>query len=400
MWESALSINKIKEIRGRTSIVIGQGAIKNTYDVIKAIRKEEPFNRIIVVAGKSAYKKTGAWAHVEKALIKHQIHYVVFDKISPNPTTEEVDEAVLIARELHANGVIGIGGGSAIDAAKSVAIMALYSNFKTEQLFTSEFEPKKALSILAINTTHGTGSEANRFAVMSIPNKHFKFGIGYDFLYPQYAINDPELMTSLSKEQTAYTSIDAVNHVIEACTSFLSNPLVHLLAKEVIRLVDKYLPVALNDGKNVEARYCLSYAASIAGMSFDNSTLHLTHALEHPLSAIKPDLPHGLGLAVLLPAVIHKIYPKKSEVLADILSPILPKLKGIPEEAEMASKGIKNWVQKMGVNQTLESFGLKEDNIDDLIELVYKTPGNALLLYCSPVPVDKKLIEDVYRASL
>lgn len=400
MWEDTLSMNKIREIKGRTTLMIGQGAVAHIYDVLKKVKNNESFNRIIVMTGRSAYIKTGAWEHVEKALKKHHIQYTVYNKISPNPTTEEVDEAVIMAREIQADGVIGIGGGSAIDAAKSVAVMALYPNYKTEELFLSKFEPQKALSILAINTTHGTGSECNKFAVMNIPNKQFKLGIGYDFLYPKFAINDPQLMTSLSTEQTVYTSIDAVNHVIEACTSFLSNPLVHLMSKEVVRLVNKYLPVVLKDEKNIESRYCLSYASSIAGMSFDNSTLHLTHALEHPLSAIKPDLPHGLGLAVLMPAIIERIYPKKADILAEVLCPVLPQLKGTPDEAKLASKGIKEWLEKMGINDTLGSLGIKEENIEGLTELVYQTPGNTMLLYCSPVPVVKELIEEIYRGSL
>ncbi|PKM52640.1 MAG: alcohol dehydrogenase [Firmicutes bacterium HGW-Firmicutes-7] len=400
MWENTIPMDKARELRGKTSVILGNGAIERTFDVLEEMRKEHDFSKIIVVTGKSAYKKTGAWDQVEKALKKHHTQYVLFDKISPNPTNDEVDEAVKLALDIGANGVIGIGGGSPIDAAKIVAIMTIYPQYSTSELFDSLFEPKKALPILAINTTHGTGSETNRFAVLSITNRNFKIGIGYEFIYPKYAIDDPKLMVSLSKEQSAYTSIDAVNHVVEACTSFLTNPLVFLMAKEVIRLVATYLPQALEDGKNLKARYCLTYAAIIAGMSFDNSTLHLTHALEHPMSAINAELPHGLGLAVLLPTVIRKTYGKKAEILSEVLAPIIPELKGVPNEAERASKGMKKWLVSLGVDCTLATLGIGEENIDQLVDLVYKTPGNPLLLYCSPIPVTKALIESIYRESL
>ncbi|PKM94867.1 MAG: alcohol dehydrogenase [Firmicutes bacterium HGW-Firmicutes-1] len=400
MWENTIKMDKVREIRGKVSVVLGNGAIEKTFDVLKEIKKNHSFHKIIIVTGRSAYKKTGAWDHVEKALKKHHISYVLFDKISPNPTSDEVDEAVKLAIETGANGVIGIGGGSPIDAAKIVAIMTLYPEYSTSELFDSVFEPKNALPILAINTTHGTGSETNRFAVLSIKDRNFKIGIGYEFLYPKYSIDDPKLMVSLSKGQTAYTTIDALNHVLEACTSFLANPLVILMAKEVVRLIAKYLPQALEDGENLQARYCLTYAAMIAGMSFDNSTLHLTHALEHPMSAIKTELPHGLGLAVLLPAVIRETYPKKAEILAEILQPIVPDLKGLPNEAKRAAEGVKNWLISMGISDTLTTLGIGEEKLEQLVDLVYKTPGNPLLLYCSPVPVTRDLIESIYRNSL
>lgn len=162
----------------------------------------------------------------------------------------------------------------------------------------------------------------NRFAVATVTELNYKPAIAYDCLYPRYAIDDPALMTGLSPEQTLYVSIDAVNHVLEAATTTVSNPFAVLLAKQTIRLVHDYLPKAMSDPKNLKARYQLTFAALLAGVSFDNGLLHFTHALEHPLSAVQPNLTHGLGLAVLLPAVIKEIYPARPGVLAHILEPL------------------------------------------------------------------------------
>lgn len=400
MWEKTVQIDEIREIRGETSVILGVGAIEKMTGALKRIRKKEDFDKIIIITGRSSYKKTGAWDHVVKALDKYDIKYTLYDRVSPNPTTEEVDEAVKMAREINANGVIAIGGGSAIDAAKSVAIMALYPEYNTTELYECYFEPTDALPILAINTTHGTGSETNRFAVLSIPNKNFKIGIDYDFIYPKIAIEDPKLMVSLSKYQTIYTSIDAVNHALEACTSHLLTPYTVMVAKEVVRLVAKYLPEAILDGENLEARYYLTYASVIAGRSFDSSVLHLTHALEHPLSAVKPDISHGLGLALLLPSVIRNIYKERAEILAEVLSPIIPDLKGNKSEYDEAAKGIQNWLISLGITDTLSTLGFTEENIEDIVGLVYKTPGISVLLFCSPVPVTKKLVRSIYTESL
>ncbi|RKD21986.1 Alcohol dehydrogenase, class IV [Caminicella sporogenes DSM 14501] len=401
MWEKNMPINEVREIRGKTTIFLGAGAIKKIFDIAKEL-KEKDIDKVAIVTGKSSYIKCGAWEHVEKALKENDIEFVLYNKVTPNPMSTQVDEATKMARELGAKAVIGIGGGSPIDTAKSVAIMTLYPDYTTADLYEYRFIAKKSLPVIAINTTHGTGTEADRFAVVSVleGGKEYKPAIAYDFSYPMYSIDDPQLMLSLPKFQTAYTAIDAINHVVEACTTNVTTPYSVMLAKETVRLMAKYLPVALENGKDLEARYYLTYASTIAGICFDNGMLHLTHALEHPLSAIKPDLAHGLGLAILLPSVIRNIYPAKPEILADVLSPIVPGLKGKGEEAEEAAKGVRDWLKSVGVSETLSDIGFKEEDIDRLVELTFETPSLDLLLNCSPVPATKELVEKIYRESL
>ena len=232
-----------------------------------------------------------------------------------------------------------IGGGSPIDAAKSAAVILAYPDKNARDLYEFKFTPIKALPVIAINLTHGTGTEVNRFAVVSIPEKQFKPAIAYDCIYPLYSIDDPALMTGLSADQSRFVSIDAVNHVLEAATSKAATPYAILLAKETIRLVAKYLPIVEKDPKDLTARYFLTYASILGGIGFDNGLLHFTHALEHPLSGVKSDVTHGHGLALLLPAVVKQIYPASGKVLADILEPIVPGLTGKADEGEKAAAG-------------------------------------------------------------
>ncbi|SHK57144.1 iron-containing alcohol dehydrogenase [Paramaledivibacter caminithermalis] len=401
MWEKTMPINEVRELRGKTNIFLGVGAIEKIFDIAKEI-KEKGIDKVAIVTGKSSYVKCGAWHYIEKALKENHIEFVLYNKVTPNPLSTQVDGATKMARELGAKAVIGIGGGSPIDTAKSVAIMTLYPEYTTADLYEYNFIPTKSLPVIAINTTHGTGTEADRFAVVSVleDGKEYKPAIAYDFSYPMYSIDDPKLMVSLPKSQTAYTSIDAINHVVEACTTAVTTPYAVMLAKETVRLMAKYLPNALENGEDLEARYYLTYASTIAGICFDNGMLHLTHALEHPLSAIKPDLAHGLGLAMLLPAVVRNIYSARPEVLADVLSPIVPELKGTKEEAEKAANGVREWLEKVGVKETLTDLGFKEEHIEKLVELVFTTPSLDLLLGCSPIPPTKELVEKVYRESL
>lgn len=401
MWEKTMPINEIRELRGKTSVFLGVGAINKIFDICSELKKKD-IDKVIVVTGKSSYIKCGAWEPIEKALKEHDIDFTVYNKVTPNPLSTQVDEATKLAIDLNAKAVIGIGGGSPIDAAKSVAIMAKYPEYSTSDLYEYKFTAEKALPVIAVNTTHGTGTEADRFAVVSVleDGKEYKPAIAYDLSYPIYSIDDPALMVSLPKSQTIYTAVDAINHVVEACTTNVTSPYCVLLAKETVRLMAKYLPIAIEEPNNLEARYYLTYASTIAGICFDNGMLHFTHALEHPLSAVKPDLAHGLGLAMLLPSVIRNIYPQRAEVLADVLSPIVTGLEGISSESDTAADGIKAWLKSVGINESLSDLGFEDGHIDKLTELAFNTPSLDLLLGCSPVAATKEVVATIYKQSL
>ncbi len=399
MWEKDLNIHDIREIRTRTSVFFGVGAIKKIDDIACDL-KSKGIDKVIVMSGKNAYKATGAWDYVEKALKDNNIGYVNYDQVTPNPTTHHVNEAAKMAHDFGAKAVIAIGGGSPTDAGKSVAILMEYPDKNANDIYEFKFTPEKAAPIVSINLTHGTGTETNRFAVVTVPEKDFKPAIAYDCIYPMYAIDDPQLMTKLSPKQTKFVSIDAVNHVIEAATSTVASPYTVTLAREVIADVAKYLPKANANPDDLEARYYLAYAAMMGGVCFDNGLLHYTHALEHPLSAVKHELAHGLGLAMLLPAVVKVIYKDRPNILADILSPIVPGLTGNPEEADKAAKGVQSWLQSVGVSEKLIDEGFKEEDVQRLVDLVYTTPSLGGLIDIGPSGNGREVVEEIYRNSL
>lgn len=399
MWEKDINIHEVREIRTRTNVYFGVGAIQKIYDIAKDI-KSKGIDKVIVMSGKNAYKATGAWDVVEKALKENEIGYVNYDQVTPNPTTVHVNDAVKFAKDFGAKAVLAIGGGSPTDAGKSVAILLEYPNNTAEELYEFTFTPNKAVPIISINLTHGTGTETNRFAVVTNLEKDFKPAIAYDCIYPMYAIDDPQLMTKLSPKQTRYVSIDAVNHVVEAATSLVASPYSIMLAKEVIRLVSTYLPKALANPEDLEARYFLAYAAMMAGVSFDNGLLHYTHALEHPLSAVKPDLSHGLGLAILLPAVVKTIYKEKAATLADILAPIVPGLTGDATEAEKAANGVYAWLKSVDVPEKLTDMGFSAEDVDKLTELAFTTPSLDGLINIGPSGNSREVVRKIYQDSL
>ena len=395
MWEKDINIHEVREIRTRTSVYFGCGAINKMSDIASDL-KTKGVDKVIVMSGRNAYKATGAWAVVEKALIDNGIAYVNYDQVTPNPTSTAVNEAAKIAKDFGAKAVIAIGGGSPTDAGKSVAILLKYPDKNANDLYEFKFTPEEAVPIVAINLTHGTGTETNRFAVVTIPEKEYKPAIAYDCIYPMYAIDDPALMVKLSPKQTRYVSIDAVNHVVEASTSKVASPYAVTLAREVITLVGQYLPKAIENPEDLEARYYLAYAAMLGGVCFDNGLLHYTHALEHPLSAVKPELSHGLGLAMLLPAVVKDIYPAKAETLKYILEPIVKDT----SSADKAAEGVYEWLKSVGVPSKLKDEGFTESDIPNLVNLAFTTPSLDGLLAISPTEATKASVEEIYRNSL
>lgn len=397
MWEKDINVNEVREIRVKTTAFLGAGAIDKIDDILKEM-KNLGHKSVIILTGKRSYKSSGAWDKVEPALKKYGFEYRVYDEVTPNPEVKHVDAALSTARSINADMVIGIGGGSPIDASKAVAVLLKYPENDARDLCNLRIDVKEAAPVIAINLTHGTGTEVDRFSVVSIPEIEYKPALAYECMYPKYAIDDPSLMVSLGKAQSTYVSIDAVNHVTEAATTVLTNPLAILTAQETIRLVAKYLPRIRENGEDLEARYYLCYAAMIAGTSFDNGLLHLTHAMEHPLSAVKTDLTHGLGLAILLPSVVKAMYEARKDVILDIYSPILGDRKDLTADEVKAE--IKKWLASVGVTETLSDIGFKESDIEKLSNLAFETPGLDGLLAIAPIKTDRKVVADIYRDAL
>ena len=399
MWDKQIAIDQVKTICFKGKIFFGVGAITRIEEIIDEL-KAEGVENYLFVTGKNAYISSGAWEVVESVMLSKGVKFAVYSDVTPNPTAEQVDTAAALGRSIGAQAVIGIGGGSAIDAAKSAAIMIKYPERKCAELYEYVFTPPEALPVVAVNLTHGTGTECNRFAVVSVPEKNYKPAIAYDLIYPRYAIDDPALMTGLSEAQTRYVSIDAMNHVIEAATSRSANALSIQLAAETIRLVTEYLPLAEKDPKDLRARYFLAYAALIAGWAFDNGLLHYTHALEHPLSAVQPNLAHGLGLAMLLPAVVENIWPESGPLLAELFAPFAPGLDGSPKGAAKGAKAVQKFLVSHGVSEKLSDLGFTEDDIPVLTELAMNTPSLSGLLDQAPTFADRVAINAIYLNSM
>ncbi|TNJ28776.1 Alcohol dehydrogenase 3 [Giardia muris] len=401
-YYESYDIERITKLVHGTSkgLFLGYGAIQKFGEIIDDLKP----SCIGFVTSSTAYKRCGAWDVIETAMNERGIPHLLYDKISTNPMVEMIDEAVALFRSKYDENfvVCSIGGGSPGDSAKSIAVLLAHpeANANARALYMGTFTAERRAKLVMVNITHGTGTECDMFAVASILTGEeypFKPALATPVIYPDYSIDDVNAMLSMSADMIRFTSIDALNHVMEAATTICSTPYSCTLAREVVLLVHRYLPIALKDPQHRRARYWLTYAAAIAGMAFDESLLHLTHALEHTLSAYKPHLIHGQGLALLQPAVLKHIWPKVCGLMPDLFRPILGSLQGTPEEAQKAFDRMRAFHNKVGFTGTLADLGFSKDDIDVLTEATWACPGMMGLLALSPVPCEKEDARRIFQ---
>jgi alcohol dehydrogenase class IV len=396
-WEEKVDIRKVFKLQpARPITYFGVGAIEKTDEIAKEL-KGKGIDKLLVVTGKAGYKTSGAWEPTERALKGNGIEYSLYDKARPNPTYANCDEAAELGKGMGAKAVMGIGGGSPIDTAKTAAVLLEYADRYAQDFYEKGIIIERAAPIIAINTTHGTGSEVDSLAIAQ-SDGGYKPGIWYDPIFPTYSIEDPALTKTLPLKHTIATSVDALNHATEAATTTTTNPYSISMAKEAVRLVSKYLPLALVEPENLTARYWLQYASAIAGISFDIAKLHITHVLQHSMSALNPKVTHGIGLGILLPSVIEFIYPAVPEVLSAIYYQIVPELEGVPGEAEYAAKKVEEWLFSVGCTQKLTDYFTEKD-IPSLTKTSINTPM-AVLLAIAPIKATEGVIRKIYEDSL
>lgn len=397
-WEGKIDINKVFVLQPtRPLTYFGVGAIGKISEILEGFAKKGQ-GRVLVVSDKIAYKASGAWDSVEPALNKFASEWKHYDEVRPNPTYDNCEAAAAMGTAMKADCIIAIGGGSSMDTAKTAAVLMKHPGKKAVDFYEKGAPITDAVPLIAINTSHGTGSECDAFAVAQSDGED-KPCINSPHIYAVYTIEDPRLTATMPMKQTISTSIDSVNHATEAATAITTSPYSICLAKEAVRLVATYLPKAIVEPSNLTARYWLMYASAIAGISFDLGLLHITHSMEHAMSAINVEVTHGDGLGILMPAMIREIYPAVPEVLADMYAPIIPNLKGVPGEGEYAVAKIKEWFASVGQATSMAGY-FTEADIPALTKMTMNSSLSKILLPLAPIKVDEKVVERIFRNSL
>lgn len=257
---------------------------------------------IVITAGKSM-RANGYLDRLIDMLGKQGIGHALFDKILPNPVLRHVHEGAALAREQGCDFVIGLGGGSSIDSAKSIAVMAKnpgdYWDYVSGGSGKGQPLVNGALPIVAVATTAGTGTEADPWTVITKEDTNEKIGFGCAETFPVLSVVDPEMMLTIPAHLTAYQGFDALFHATEGYIANVATPLSDAYALKSIELLAKYLPAAVKDGSDLEARTQVALASTLSGMVESTSCCTSEHGMEHALSAFYPKLPHGAGLIML-----------------------------------------------------------------------------------------------------
>ena len=249
-------------------------------------------------------------------LMKSELNLALFDEVQPNPDTKTVEGAFALYQKEEATYVIGFGGGSSIDTAKAIKILSAnkgpIANYNGIEKVKNHGVP-----LYAINTTAGTAAEVTSNAVITDTATHVKHVIISDKIIPDVSVNDASVMLTIPSSITAATGIDALTHAIESYVSVGAHKLTDYVSLESIRTIAEYLPQAVAEGNDINAREMMAYGQFIAGLSFNSAGLGMVHAMAHPAGAHK-DLPHGVCNAILLPIICEFNRPYRVEKFAKV----------------------------------------------------------------------------------
>ncbi len=380
------------ELRFPTKIVFGRDSVDQIGE-----ESRQYGDRALLVTGRSAMRKAGIIDRVTELLRASgfkEIH--IYDQVEHDPSTETVDRGTELAREGRDDVVIGIGGGSALDAAKAIACMVKNEGLVAEYQVGREIE-KPGIPFIALPTTAGTGAEITKNAVLTNKAERLKQSVRSPFMIAKVAIVDPVLTVTMPPRVTAATGMDALTQAIEAYVTLASNPLTDTLALRSISLISHNLVQAFTDGSDMEARESVALGSLMGGMAFANSSLGAVHGLAHPTGALF-DVPHGVICALLLPYVMAYNLPVRTTKYAQIAEATGQNVAEAGSEedaARMAVEAVKALISQLQLPQRLRDIGIYQD---DLSKIAKAARGSSL--NNNPRPTTPASLQELLSAAL
>ena len=352
--------------------------------------------RILLVTD-AGLVKAGLVAPVLAHLDSHGLAVAVFDAVSADPPEAEVLAGLAAAKSHGATGILGLGGGSPMDVAKVIALLA-GSGEQLEAAYGVGHAKGPRLPLALVPTTAGTGSEVTPIAILTTGEAEKK-GIVSPLLLPDLAVLDADLTLGLPPAVTAATGIDAMVHAIEAYASASpnNNPLSRMLAREALRLLGGAIRSACQDGRNREAREKMLLGAMLAGQAFANSPVAAVHALAYPIGG-HFHVPHGLSNALVLPHVLRFNLPAGERAYAEIAADAFPELARLPppERAARLADALAALSRQLGLPQRLRDVGIGEA---DLPLLARDAMKQTRLLVNNPRTLSEPDCLAIYRAA-
>ncbi|MBV9280221.1 MAG: iron-containing alcohol dehydrogenase [Chloroflexi bacterium] len=369
----------------------GAGSIDRLPVAVEGLGQRRAF--VVTDGGIAA---TGILDRAEQILRDAGLESATFDGIRPNPTTDEVDAGGQAVRDFGAAAVVAIGGGSVLDVAKGIALMA--ANEGPAGRFDYRNQPAQpGVPVVAVPTTAGTGSETNGWGVIEDRAAGHKVYLGHESVAPHAVILDPQLTCGLPPPATAATGADVLAHALESLSSRRSNPYAHGLGLQVVAMVARFLPRAVADGADLEARSQMLLAAHMAGLGFATTGLGLGHAIAHALSA-RLGAAHGVALAAVLPHVLQFNLPVRTATYAQVAAAL--NLDGVTardeSRANLTVDAIRRLLIDLGMPGSLREIGCTATLIP---QLVRDALADDVIANTPRLPMEEEL-EALLRAAL
>jgi alcohol dehydrogenase len=357
-----------------TEIRFGPGRVRELPEVAARFGR-----RPLLVTGSGDTGLKPTYESVKAALEQAGLAVAHFDGVVPNPTTECVAAGAERARDHGADVVVGLGGGSSLDAAKAVAVEATHDGSCWGYLFFREAQPtEKTLPVVAVTTTSGTGSEVTQVAVVTHPAERSKSALYHPRLFPKVAIVDPELTRTMPRHTTAATGFDAFTHAFEAFLHRSGSPYTDVLALEAIRLVAGNLAAAVRDGADMEARSAMAWANVLGGLSIANAGVTLPHGMGMAIGGLYPQVAHGEALAMVYPECLRYTWRSAVAKFAAVARIFDADLSGADDEvaAERCCDRIDAFLKEIGLWSGLKAHGVPEAALPELAEACLVLPDH------------------------
>ncbi len=347
---------------------------------------------IVITSGKSI-RANGTLDRVQNLLKKNGVESAVYDGIQANPTKEQVMAGAVMVKNEKCDFVIGLGGGSPIDSAKSIAVMAVNPGDYWDYIFGGTGKgqpvPNQPLPVVAVTTTAGTGTEADPWTVVT--NGDEKIGFGYDATFPVIAIVDPELMVTVPPNLTAYQGFDAFFHAAECYLATIATPISELYSLKSIELLVKSLPAAVKDGKNLAARTDVALANTLSGMAESTSCNTSEHSLAHAIGGMFPNVTHGAALLMVSKAWFNHfalLVPERFSAMAKVVG------------TGCFCETLEQLRRDCGVDDLkMSAFGIKREDLPAINDNAWDTMGG--LFELDRVKLTRaeslKILEESYR---
>jgi choline dehydrogenase len=349
----------------------GLGAVQTLAEEARALGLKRP-----LIVTDSGIVKAGLLDRATAPFKVANIGYAVFDRVAPNPPIATVDEGAAVYASEKCDGIVGFGGGSAMDTAKAIGVVAANGGSIRQYEWADPQPIKNRIPpTICVPTTAGTGSEVTLWAVITDHDRHIKFNVGgTSHIGPWVALIDPELTLDLPPAVTAGTGMDALAHAIECYTCAYAQPLPDSVALNAMEYIAKHLRVAFAQGHNVEARYGMSMAAMLGAMAYGTESAGAAHAMSQSAGGVH-DVPHGALTARVLGPVMEYNYKGEPQKFARIAQALGEDIRGLSvwDAAEKAVDAVYRLTDDVEI-PSLQELGFKREEIPHLAEIAFKDP--------------------------